>query len=73
MAFTALTGSLSQFAIEPVEDIASLILCVLFTFIWARIASKIANKLDNKTLNRIVGIILIISSAIILTVNLLLK
>lgn len=73
MAFTALTGSLSHFAIEPVEDIASLILCVLFTFIWARIASKIANKLDNKTLNRIVGIILIISSAIILTVNLLLK
>lgn len=73
MAFTALTGAISHVLIEPIEDIASLILCVLFTFLWARIASKIANKLDNKTLNRIVGIVLIISSAVILFVNIVLK
>lgn len=73
MAFTALTGAISHILIEPIEDIASLILCVIFTFLWARIASKIANKLDNRSLNRIVGIILIISSAVILFVNLVLK
>ena len=35
-------------------------LCVLFTFVWARIGARWANKADVKKLNRIPGIVLII-------------
>ncbi len=71
MAFTALTGGISHFAIGGIPDIACTVLCVLFTLIWARIAAKIANKASTKTLNRAVGIVMIITSVVILTVNLL--
>lgn len=69
MAFTALTGSISHFCLGEMPDKTILILCILFTFIWAQIASKIANKSNTKTLNRVVGIVLILTSAVILTVN----
>lgn len=69
MAFTALTGCVSHFAIGEMPDILCLILCVAFTFIWARIAAKIANKSETKTLNRVVGIVLIVTSVVILAVN----
>ena len=69
MAFTALTGGISHFTIGGVPDLTSLILCVIFTLIWARIAAKIANKSDAKTLNRVVGVVMILTSAVILTVN----
>lgn len=69
MTFTALTGCVSHFAIGSAPDLTCLILCVAFTFIWARIASKIANKSKTVTLNRVVGAVLIISSLAILTVN----
>lgn len=69
MAFTALTGSVSHFAIGEMPDMLTLILCVLFTFIWAQIASKIANRSKTETLNRVVGAVLILTSAVILTVN----
>lgn len=65
MTFTALTGSVSHFAIgKSVGDIAVLILCIVFTFIWAQIAAKIANKASAKTLNRITGVILILTGAV---------
>ena len=70
MAFTALTGALSHFAIGGMPDITSLILCVIFTLIWARIAAVIANKSQAKTLNRVTGIVLLILGIIIITVNL---
>ncbi len=73
MTFTALTGSVSHFAFEGVPDFKYLILCVIFTFIWARIAAKIANKAKAVTLNRIVGIVLILSSIVILITNYVLK
>lgn len=69
MAFTALTGGISHFAIGGTPDITCLILCVIFTLIWARIAAYLANKADAKTLNRAVGIVMILTSVAILIVN----
>lgn len=73
MAFTALTGGISHFAIGGKPDIMSLIFCVAFTLLWARIAAKIANKASAITLNRAVGIVMIITGVVILVVNFLLK
>ena len=65
MTFTALTGSVSHFAIDRgVSDIFTLVFCVVFTFIWAQIAARIANKASAKTLNRITGVILILTGAV---------
>lgn len=69
MAFTALTGSVSHFAIGGIPDITCLILCVLFTLLWAKIAAVIANKASAVTLNRVVGVVMIATSAVILAVN----
>lgn len=69
MAFTALTGGISHFMIGGMPDILCLVLCVVFTLIWARIAAKIANKANAKTLNRVVGIVMIVTSVVILAVN----
>ncbi|MBE6643513.1 MAG: sulfite exporter TauE/SafE family protein [Ruminococcaceae bacterium] len=69
MAFTALTGGISHFIIGGIPDILSLVLCVLFTLLWARVASKIANRSNAKTLNRVVGIVMIATSIVILAVN----
>ncbi|MBQ7224165.1 MAG: sulfite exporter TauE/SafE family protein [Clostridia bacterium] len=69
MTFTALTGGISHFAIGGFPDAWCLVLCVVFTFIWAQIASKLANKAKDSTLNRIVGWFLIISSIVVLLVN----
>lgn len=69
MAFTALTGSLSHFTIGEKPDITALILCMAFTLMWALIAAKIANKAETKTLNRVVGVVLLITSAVIILFN----
>lgn len=69
MAFTALTGSVSHFAISGLPDIPVLVLCVFFTSIWARVAARFANKATPKTLNRSVGIILTVLGVVIIAVN----
>lgn len=69
MAFTALTGGISHFAIGGIPDPVCMGSCVIFTLIWAQIAAKIANKSDAKTLNRVVGIVMILTSIVILLVN----
>ena len=69
MTFTALTGSLSHFAIGGMPDRDCLLLCVAFTLLWARIAAKIANRAQTKTLNRVVGVVLIVTSIVVLVVN----
>lgn len=71
MTFTALTGAVSHFAISGMPDPTILILCILFTLIWARIAAVFANKATPKTLNRATGIILVILGIIILAFSLL--
>ena len=60
MTFTALTGAVSHFAIGGRPNLLIMILCVLFTFIWARIGARWANKADVKKLNRVTGIVLTI-------------
>lgn len=64
MTFTALTGAISHFAISGEPNFQIMILCILFTFIWARIGARWANKADVKKLNRITGIVLTILGVI---------
>ena len=60
MAFTALTGAVSHFAIGGAPDWIVCISCVVFTLLWARIAAVFANKAEPKTLNRVTGIVLVV-------------
>mgnify|MGYP005874410467 CR=1 FL=1 len=66
MTFTALTGSVSHFAIGDKPEVLPLVLCIAFTLIFARIAAKIANKASAKTLNRATGVILLILGVVVL-------
>jgi len=66
MTFTALTGAVSHFAIGGTPDLTVWALCVLFTFIWARVAAIFANKAEPKTLNRATGIILVILGIVVM-------
>ena len=69
MAFTALTGGISHFAIGGMPDVTCLVLCVVFTLLWAKIAAAIANRASAVTLNRVVGIVMILTGIVILLVN----
>lgn len=60
MTFTALTGAASHFAIGGMPDLRVFALCIVFTFIWARVAAVFANKAAPKTLNRATGVILVV-------------
>ncbi len=71
MTFTALTGAVSHFAIGGAPDFQVLALCVLFTFLWARIAAVFANKAQPRMLNRATGIVLVVLGAAIMLFNLL--
>ncbi len=73
MTFTALTGAVSHMVIDGLPDIKVLILCVLFTLIFAQIAAKFANKASPKTLNRVTGVVLALLGLAIMTVNIFLK
>ena len=71
MAFTALTGALSHFRIGGVPDLTVLILCVVFTLFWARVAARFANKATPATLNRATGAVLVILGIVIMVFKLL--
>lgn len=73
MTFTALTGAVSHFMIDGTPDLLVWILCIIFTLIWARIASVFANKAEPKTLNRATGIVLVILGVVIMAFNLITK
>ncbi|MDY6017101.1 MAG: sulfite exporter TauE/SafE family protein [Oscillospiraceae bacterium] len=66
MAFTALTGAVSHFSIGGSPDWLIFALCVIFTFIWARIAAVFANKATPKTLNRATGVVLVILGVVVM-------
>ena len=66
MAFTALTGALSHFRIGGAPDLTVLILCVVFTLFWARVAARFANKATPATLNRATGAVLVILGIVIM-------
>ena len=69
MSVTALTGSVSHFAIGGAPDPLALITCVVSTLAFALIAALIANKVSAKTLNRATGVVLVVLGATILIVN----
>ena len=69
MSFTALTGSVSHFALGGMPDVISLVLCIVFTLVWALIAAKIANKASPKTLNRVTGVVLVIIGGVTAVFN----
>lgn len=71
MAFTAFTGAASHFAIGGMPDLWVLVLCVLSTLLWARIAARFANKASPIVLNRATGVVLVVLGAAILIFNLL--
>lgn len=73
MTFTALTGAVSHMVIDGLPDIKVLVLCILFTLIFAQIAAKFANKASPKTLNRVTGVVLAVLGLAIMTVNIFLK
>ena len=64
--WTALTGSISHFAMGGAPDILVMILCIVFTLIWARIAAVFANKASPKTLNRATGIVLVVLGVVVM-------
>ncbi len=70
MTFTALTGAGSHFLIGGMPEILPLILCIIFTLVWARIAAKLANKASAATLNRMTGVVLTVLGVAILLFNL---
>ena len=71
MTFTALTGSVSHFAIGGMPDVLTWTLCIVFTLAWAQIAAVFANKAKPKTLNRATGIVLVVLGAVIMGFRLL--
>lgn len=73
MTFTALTGAVSHMVIDGLPDIKVLVLCVLFTLIFAQVAARFANKASPKTLNRVTGVVLAVLGLAIMTVNIFLK
>ena len=68
--FTALTGAISHFSFGSLPDIPIMIMCIVFTLIFARVAALFANKAKPETLNRATGAVLVILGAAILVFNL---
>lgn len=66
MTFTALTGSISHFAIGGAPELLPFALCVIFTLLFARAAARLANKASAEALNRVTGVILVILGIVVL-------
>ena len=69
MAFTALTGAVSHFAIDGAPDLSVLLLCVVFTLLFAQLGARLANRSTPERLNRMVGVVLTVLGAAILIVS----
>ena len=72
MTFTALTGAASHFVIGGAPNWLLLILCAVFTLLWAQIAARFANRASSVVLNRVVGTVLTVLAVVMLTVEYLL-
>ena len=66
MTFTALIGAITHFMMFGKPNYIYLILCIVSTFIFARIGAVWANKLSAKASYRIVGVILAVSGVAML-------
>lgn len=71
MTFSALTGAISHFALGDTPPIRLLILCMVFTLIWAQASAKIAARSSPLALNRWTGMILTSLGTLLLVVNVL--
>ncbi|MFV0255376.1 MAG: sulfite exporter TauE/SafE family protein [Erysipelotrichaceae bacterium] len=69
MTFTALTGAVSHFMLDTMPPLAPLLLCMLFTLIFARIAANFANIAPAEKLNRATGYVLTTLAIVILIAN----
>ena len=69
MAFTALTGAASHFAIDGAPDPLVLLPCVVFTLLFAQLGARLANRSTPERLNRMVGVVLTVLGAAILIVS----
>lgn len=70
MTFSALTGTVSHFALgsgRPRLDL--LLLCVVFTLFWAQVAAKIATRADARLLNRLTGAILTALGVVLIVIS----
>ena len=70
MTFSALTGAVSHFALGSPPHPDLLVLCVIFTLIWAQIAAKIATRSAPRLLNRLTGVILTVLGIILIVISL---
>lgn len=71
MTFSALTGAASHFALGNMPSLDLLLLCVVFTLIWAQIAARIATQAAPELLNRLTGVILTVIGIVLVTISLL--
>lgn len=70
MTFTALTGSVSHFAIGGgITDCSILLMCIVFTLIGAMLTARFANKTSPKIMNRTLGIGLAVMSVAMMIVK----
>ena len=69
MTFSAFTGAVSHFALGSAPRLDLLVLCVVFTLIWAQIAARIATRAGTLTLNRMIGVILTCLGVVLIGVN----
>lgn len=70
MTFSALTGTISHFTLAShMPRLDLLVLCVVFTLLWAQIAAKIATRADARLLNRLTGIILTVLGVILVVIS----
>ena len=69
MSFTAFTGSVSHFLIAGAPNGLVLVLCMLFTLMWALIAARFANRAAPILLNRITGGVLTVLGIVMIAVN----
>lgn len=66
MAFTAFTGAASHFYIGGVPDLVIMLLCIIFTLIFAQVGAKWANQANAKLLNQVTGVVLCVLGAVML-------
>lgn len=70
MTFTALTGAVSHFVIGGgITDCSILIMCMLFTLVFATVTSDFANKASAKLMNRMLGFGLAVLSIVMIIIN----
>ena len=70
MAFTALTGALSHFAIGGgITDWSILLMCILSTLVFAQLTARFANKASAKVMNRALGFGLTVMSLAMILIN----